>query len=127
MPRVLPIALLWMLLASAPIPAQAPDRLGGLVQAPRREAPATEAVLGWRLRRALRAPLAGIAIDGDGLTRDDWLDLLMTHRLQPTFGHDQVRVVHDYPASQCALAASTGAARTSKGPAAWRARATSTA
>ena len=52
----------------------------------------------------VRNAAAGIAIDGDGLTRDDWLDLLMTHRLQPTFGHDQVRVVHDYPASQCALA-----------------------
>lgn len=52
----------------------------------------------------IRNAAAGIAIDGDGLTRDDWLDLLMTHRLQPTFGHDQIRVVHDYPASQCALA-----------------------
>ena len=52
----------------------------------------------------VRNAAAGIAIDGDGLTRDDWLDLLMTHRLQPTFGHDQIRVVHDYPASQCALA-----------------------
>ncbi|WP_447939771.1 EF-P lysine aminoacylase EpmA [Pseudoxanthomonas mexicana] len=52
----------------------------------------------------VRNAAAGIAIDGEGLTRDDWLDLLMTHRLQPTFGRDEIRVVHDYPASQCALA-----------------------
>ena len=52
----------------------------------------------------VRSAAAGIAIDGDGLTRDDWLDLLMTHRLQPAFGHDEIRVVYDYPASQCALA-----------------------
>jgi elongation factor P--(R)-beta-lysine ligase len=39
---------------------------------------------------ALRTPLDGIAIDPTGLCRDDWLDLLL--------------VVHDYPASQCALA-----------------------
>jgi lysyl-tRNA synthetase class 2 len=52
----------------------------------------------------LRAPLADIAIDGAGLTRDDWLDLLITHRLQPTFPRDRLTVVHDWPASQCALA-----------------------
>ncbi len=52
----------------------------------------------------VRNAAAGIAIDGDGLTRDNWLDLLMTHQLQPTFGRDEIRVVHDYPASQCALA-----------------------
>lgn len=52
----------------------------------------------------VRNAAAGIAIDGEGLTRDDWLDLLMTHRLQPAFGRDEIRVVHDYPASQCALA-----------------------
>jgi lysyl-tRNA synthetase class 2 len=38
------------------------------------------------------------------LGRDDWLDLLMTHRLQPRFEADRLLVVHDYPASQCALA-----------------------
>jgi lysyl-tRNA synthetase class 2 len=43
-------------------------------------------------------------IDPDGLVRDDWLDLLVTHRLQPAFGADEIHVVHDYPASQCALA-----------------------
>ena len=52
----------------------------------------------------LRAALGDIAIDPDGLTRDDWLDLLMTHRLQPGFDRDAILVVYDYPASQCALA-----------------------
>src|SRR5690606_37287201 len=52
----------------------------------------------------LQAPLAGIGIDGDGLGRDDWLDLLMTHRLQPAFPHDRITVVHDWPGTQCALA-----------------------
>lgn len=53
---------------------------------------------------ALQAPLADAGIRGDGLERDDWLDLLMTHRIQPTFTRDRVTVVSDYPASQCALA-----------------------
>jgi lysyl-tRNA synthetase class 2 len=52
----------------------------------------------------VRNAAAGIAIGGEGLTRDDWLDLLMTHVLQPGFGRDQIRVVHDYPATQSALA-----------------------
>ena len=52
----------------------------------------------------LRAPLAEFSIDPAGLTRDDWLDLLMTHRLQPGFAPDTLLFVHDYPASQCALA-----------------------
>ena len=52
----------------------------------------------------LRAALGDIAIDPGGLTRDDWLDLLMTHRLQPGFDRDALLVVYDYPASQCALA-----------------------
>ncbi len=52
----------------------------------------------------LRRPLADIAIESKGLTRDDWLDLLMTHRLQPDFGEDRLLFVYDYPASQCALA-----------------------
>lgn len=52
----------------------------------------------------LQAPLAGVRIDADGLTRDDWLDLLMTHCIQPHFGDDQMTVVHDWPASQAALA-----------------------
>lgn len=52
----------------------------------------------------LRAALGDVRIDGEGLSRDDWLDLLMTHRLQPTFDPDTLLAVLDYPASQCALA-----------------------
>ena len=53
---------------------------------------------------ALRAQLAEYGIGPDGLGRDDWLDLLITHKLQPAFPRDRITVVHDYPASQCALA-----------------------
>jgi elongation factor P--(R)-beta-lysine ligase len=53
---------------------------------------------------ALREPLTDQNIDPAGLTRDDWLDLLITHRLQPEFPRDRITVIHDYPASQCALA-----------------------
>jgi lysyl-tRNA synthetase class 2 len=53
---------------------------------------------------ALQAPLADVRIDPDGLTRDDWLDLLMTHCIQPHFSDDCMTVVHDWPASQAALA-----------------------
>ena len=53
---------------------------------------------------ALRRPLEGVAIDPAGLRRDDWLDLLLTHRIQPAFARDELLLVHDYPASQCALA-----------------------
>ena len=52
----------------------------------------------------LRAALGDVGLDPAGLNRDDWLDLLMTHRLQPDFDRDGILVVHDYPASQCALA-----------------------
>ena len=52
----------------------------------------------------LRAPLAEYNIGPDGLGRDDWLDLLITHRLQPAFPRDRITVIHDYPATQCALA-----------------------
>lgn len=52
----------------------------------------------------LRAALGDVVIDPTGLTRDDWLDLLMTHRLQPAFPADQLLALYDYPASQCALA-----------------------
>ena len=53
---------------------------------------------------ALRAALGDIDIDPDGLGRDDWLDLLMTHQIQAGFPPGQLLAVHDYPASQCALA-----------------------
>jgi lysyl-tRNA synthetase class 2 len=53
---------------------------------------------------ALRAALGDVRINPAGLEREDWLDLLMTHRLQPAFASDAMLAVHDYPASQCALA-----------------------
>jgi elongation factor P--(R)-beta-lysine ligase len=56
----------------------------------------------------LQAPLAGIRIEPDGLGRDDWLDLLLTHRIQPDFPRDRLLLLHGYPASQCALARVTG-------------------
>lgn len=52
----------------------------------------------------LRAPLERFGIDPSGLRRDDWLDLLLTHHLQPAFPRDRITVIHDFPASQCALA-----------------------
>ena len=53
---------------------------------------------------ALQVPLADFRIDADGLSRDDWLDLLITHRLQPAFPADRLTVIRDFPATQCALA-----------------------
>ena len=52
----------------------------------------------------LQAALGDVRIDPEGLTRDDWLDLLMTHRIQPSNPDNRILVVHDYPASQCMLA-----------------------
>ena len=52
----------------------------------------------------LQAAMGDVQIDPEGLTRDDWLDLLMTHRLQPGFDPGELLAVVDYPASQCALA-----------------------
>ena len=52
----------------------------------------------------LQRALGDVRIEPEGLTRDDWLDLLLTHRLQPTFAEDQMLAVYDYPASQAALA-----------------------
>lgn len=52
----------------------------------------------------LRAPLAVYAIDDEGLTRDDWLDLLMTHLIQPNFQANRILLVYDFPKSQAALA-----------------------
>lgn len=52
----------------------------------------------------LREPLRDIRIDGTNLRRDDWLDLLITHRLQPQLAADRITVVSDWPACQCALA-----------------------
>ena len=52
----------------------------------------------------LRAPLAVFDISADGLSRDDWLDLLMTHLIQPSIPDNRVLMVYDYPKSQAALA-----------------------
>lgn len=52
----------------------------------------------------LRTALGDVRIEAAGLTRDDWLDLLLTHRIQPHFPPDRITVVYDYPATQCALA-----------------------
>jgi len=52
----------------------------------------------------LRAALLDVRIEAQGMERDDWLDLLLTHRIQPSFPSDRITVVLDYPASQCALA-----------------------
>jgi len=52
----------------------------------------------------LRGPLAVYDIDPQGLGRDDWLDLLMTHLIQPSLPANRILMVFDYPASQCALA-----------------------
>lgn len=53
---------------------------------------------------ALRAPLAVYDINPEGLQRDDWLDLLMSHLIQPALPNNRVLLVYDYPPSQCALA-----------------------
>ena len=45
----------------------------------------------------------GIAPDAD-MPRDDWLDLLLSHLITPSFPADRLTVVTDYPASQAALA-----------------------
>lgn len=52
----------------------------------------------------LRSALGEIRVDPVGLSRDDWLDLLLTHWIQPKFPHDRITVIYDYPATQCALA-----------------------
>jgi lysyl-tRNA synthetase class 2 len=52
----------------------------------------------------LHAALGEVRIEPSGLGRDDWMDLLLTHRIQPGFPDDRITVLFDYPASQCALA-----------------------
>lgn len=52
----------------------------------------------------LRLALGDVCIDPAGLSRDDWLDLLLTHCIQPQFPPDRISVIFDYPATQCALA-----------------------
>jgi len=54
--------------------------------------------------RELRNVLHGVRVSEEGLGRDDRLDLLLTHRIQPEFPAGRITVVYEYPASQCALA-----------------------
>ena len=52
---------------------------------------------------AAAAGRAGFSVEGE-LDRDAWLDLLMSHALQPRLPAHTLTLVYDYPASQAALA-----------------------
>jgi lysyl-tRNA synthetase class 2 len=52
----------------------------------------------------LRAALGNIDVRAEGLDRDDWLNLLLTHRIEPMLREDELLALYDYPASQAALA-----------------------
>lgn len=52
----------------------------------------------------LLAPLAPWSIDPEGLSRDDLLDLLMSHCIEPRRPADELLLVHGFPPSQAALA-----------------------
>jgi lysyl-tRNA synthetase class 2 len=53
----------------------------------------------------LRARVEALGVPSAGeLGRDDLLDLLLTHVIEPKLGHCQPTLIHDYPASQAALA-----------------------
>ena len=43
-------------------------------------------------------------VGNEGFQRDDWLDLLISHIVQPALPADTLTLVHDFPASQAALA-----------------------
>ena len=56
---------------------------------------------------AWRAAAERHAIEGvgfDALDLDGWRDLLLTHAVEPRLGQGRLTFVHDYPASQAALA-----------------------
>jgi lysyl-tRNA synthetase class 2 len=53
----------------------------------------------------LRTRVEALGVPSAGeLGRDDLLDLLLTHVIEPKLGHCQPTFIHDYPASQAALA-----------------------
>jgi lysyl-tRNA synthetase class 2 len=53
----------------------------------------------------LRDLVKGLGVSSaDDLTRNDLLDLVLTHIIEPKLGHCQPTFIHDYPASQAALA-----------------------
>ena len=54
--------------------------------------------------RELHDAVSDFGICSDGLSRDDWLQLVLTHRVEPTFAPDELLLVHGFPPSQCALA-----------------------
>lgn len=45
-----------------------------------------------------------VLMDISGLSRDDLLDVLLTHVLEPLMPSNRLTVIYDFPASQCALA-----------------------
>ena len=56
-------------------------------------------------RETLAATARGHGLGGVELQeRDQWLDLLMSHLLEPELGHGRLTFVHGYPASQASLA-----------------------
>jgi len=54
--------------------------------------------------RDLHDALSDFGICTDGLARDDWLDLVLTHRIEPALRGDTLLLVHDFPPSKAALA-----------------------
>jgi len=50
------------------------------------------------------ANVLGITVNNANLTRDDWLDLIITHHLEPKMGKERPLLLYDYPMSQAALA-----------------------
>ncbi len=53
----------------------------------------------------LRSRVKGLGVPSAGeLGRNDLLDLVLTHVIEPKLGHCQPTFIHDYPASQAALA-----------------------
>ena len=57
-----------------------------------------------RQLRALAVEHHVLGAEGMELERDGWLDLLMSHLIQPDLGRGKLCFVTDYPASQAALA-----------------------
>ena len=54
---------------------------------------------------ALRSRLQGLNVDApDNLDRDELLDLAMSTAVAPRFEPEEITLIHDYPASQAALA-----------------------
>jgi lysyl-tRNA synthetase class 2 len=52
----------------------------------------------------LHDALADFGVCTDGLSRDDWLNLILTQRIEPALDPDTLTFVYDFPPSQAALA-----------------------